>query len=274
MLMVFVLSLQNISVYASIEVGNSAFDELGILRYIEEFSVLEEGYERIVLMAREGYTTVTLVYDRANNFVSILSEEADDGDGFARAGMPVAYVTGLRLDLELENLTVIHPLEYRGGIFDISEEVPVRIGGYGGTERVAIPIGVIIGQALLNFLIRALLTITIGGIIFANATNVHADLSRQTQHNHFMAALRGGQLFIGSGINLSMAQTRLRARQDVWSRSDGLAWQAANTGGGFPEGPENHWRTGRRTNLYYDHWHIPHRAGGHSFWGGGRAGAN
>ena len=73
--------------------------------------------------------------------------------------------------------------------------MPVRIVGYGGTERVAIPIGVIIGQALLNFLIRALLTITIGGIIFAEVENLLAEISRQSTHNHFMATLSGGRMF-------------------------------------------------------------------------------
>lgn len=134
-----------------------------------------------------------------------------------------------------------------------------------------VPIGVIIGEALLAHLVSAGLAIIIGGVTYAAATEVIKDLQKKKEYDHYVAKLDNNALFIGNNISLSTAASHLISGGDVWSRTGDLAAKVAReAGGGKPPVPsENHMNTGSKKNLYYHHYHANGRKGGHSFYGVG-----
>lgn len=134
-----------------------------------------------------------------------------------------------------------------------------------------VPIGVIIGEALLAHLVSAGLAIIIGGVTYAAATEVIKDLQKKKEYDHYVAKLDNNVLFIGNNISLSTAASQLITEGDVWSRTGDLAAKVAReAGGGKPPVPsENHMTTGSKKNLYYHHYHANGRIGGHSFYGVG-----
>ncbi|MDU3801566.1 hypothetical protein [Paraclostridium bifermentans] len=130
---------------------------------------------------------------------------------------------------------------------------------------IAIPLGIEIGAAAWAALIKLGEVITVAGISYVVATKV----KKSNKYNHFMARLSGGKLFVGKGLSLSQAISRMKSRQDVWSKSKEFARQVA--AGANKSGKPIHEIdkvNGRPKKGYYWHWHAANRTPkAHSFYG-------
>lgn len=76
-----------------------------------------------------------------------------------------------------------------------------------------LPIGVIIGEALLAHLVAAGLAFTIAGITYVVATEIINDLQKK-KDNHYAAKLKKDVLYIGASLLLSQAATHLASGKD------------------------------------------------------------
>jgi hypothetical protein len=135
------------------------------------------------------------------------------------------------------------------------------------------PIGVIIGQFLLEQLLAIGTAVVIGSLTWAAAESVAMSLRNRQDHDHYAARIMQNDVWVGPSISLSQATIRLTSfngdadalGNDVWSRTQSLAAKVAKIAGGGrnePVGPEIHGVLGRG---YYYHFHTWNRVGGHSF---------
>lgn len=143
---------------------------------------------------------------------------------------------------------------------------------YGIDSRAVIGVTLltILGTVLFNTLLATVATLVVASVTYVIATSITSDLQRRN-HNHYMARLNSGQLFIGNSLSLAQARTRLARGwgNDVWSISSRLAQDVAGIGAVGPETGE--W-TGWWFNRYYMHFHTANRNGAHSFFGHGAPG--
>lgn len=139
------------------------------------------------------------------------------------------------------------------------------------TPQVAflVPLGVVVGEALIAALLASAIAVTIGGIVWTTVGSVKEKI-RNEQYNHYMAKIMQGNVYIGNAISLTQASSRLAgispADNNVWSKNSALAEQVALLAGGGkkPIGPEL--QVEQVPNVfYYVHYHTWNRAGGHSF---------
>ncbi|WP_199426318.1 SAR2788 family putative toxin [Thermaerobacillus caldiproteolyticus] len=131
-----------------------------------------------------------------------------------------------------------------------------------------IPIGVIIGEALLEHLIAIGLAAVIAGVTYTVASSVSETL-RKKQYDHYPAYIdkKKDRVMIGNKpLTLDEAASRLKGAppyNDVWSTDSVKAFKvAAKAGNGKPPIHDSaHGGEG-----YLPHWHIYNRSGGHSFY--------
>ncbi|MEY8192392.1 SAR2788 family putative toxin [Peribacillus simplex] len=83
-----------------------------------------------------------------------------------------------------------------------------------------IPVGIIIGEALLAHLISIGLAVTISGVTYIAASEF---LKRNKTKNHYKAVRRDSGLFIGDGLSKAKAVSRLKGGNDTWSTSQSNA---------------------------------------------------
>ncbi|MFD2114170.1 SAR2788 family putative toxin [Paenibacillus yanchengensis] len=135
-----------------------------------------------------------------------------------------------------------------------------------------IPLGVIIGEALLAQLISAALAITIGTVVYVAASDagVLTKLRNRKDVDHYMAVISAGKVWIGNALTLAQAKYRITDPmlnddyRNVWSRTSALAELVVT----YPNKPA----IGPELNVnqpigffFYTHYHRWDRLGGHSF---------
>lgn len=135
----------------------------------------------------------------------------------------------------------------------------------------AIPIGVVLGESLIAWLIGTGAAIVIAAETWATVNSVREHL-REKKYEHYEAKIVAGNLYVGKAIDLAGAAYRLTnpmfvvEHQNVWSTSSSAAERVARTAGNgaTPVGPELnvHQIPGF---FYYTHYHTWNRVGGHSF---------
>lgn len=116
-----------------------------------------------------------------------------------------------------------------------------------------IPLVVIIGEVLLDYLISISATIVISGIIYAIASEITDDIVWDDP-DYYMAQVTGGEVYVGSAIDFSTAVSRATSRKDVFCKNNSKAKSLANAAGNWsvPIGPEVH---GSWDPEYYWHYH-------------------
>ena len=97
-------------------------------------------------------------------------------------------------------------------------------------------------------------TIELDGVTFTLASDVTSKLAQGTGR-HFMAVIFDYKLYINPAFALSTPDARIafQGGQDIWSVSQHDARMVA--GGVHAVGPENSFRGGRETGLYFWHYH-------------------
>ncbi|MEW4371824.1 hypothetical protein [Paenibacillus kandeliae] len=132
-----------------------------------------------------------------------------------------------------------------------------------------VPLGVVVGEALLAALLASAIAVTIGGIVWTTVGSIKEKIRNQ-QYDHYMAKVMQGDVYIGNPISLTQASNRLAGisplDNNVWSKNSASAKQVARLAGGGiePIGPEL--QVEQQPNIfYYVHYHTWNRAGGHSF---------
>ncbi|GIN89425.1 hypothetical protein J22TS1_04760 [Siminovitchia terrae] len=100
-----------------------------------------------------------------------------------------------------------------------------------------IPVGVVIGEALLAHLISIGLATVIGGVAYIAISEF---LKKKKTKNHYAAAIVGKKLFIGFGLSHKSAASRLKKGKDTWSTSKNNAKSVAKAGSPIKKiiGPE------------------------------------
>lgn len=135
-----------------------------------------------------------------------------------------------------------------------------------------IPIGVIIGEALLGYLLSIGAALVVAYETISVITEVRDILKKDQRYHHYTARILGGNLYVGNAIDLSEAAARIVNpiftvnTKNVWSTSAPLADAVARLAGGgnTPKGPEVTCDQ-LPGNFYYAHYHTYNRDGGHSF---------
>ncbi|MDX8346333.1 SAR2788 family putative toxin [Rossellomorea sp. YZS02] len=133
-----------------------------------------------------------------------------------------------------------------------------------------IPLGVVLGEALIAHLISAGLAVVIAGVTYTAVKEVSEKLKKK-KHDHYMAILTKGDLFIGNPLSEAQAVSRLKSKDkkanNVWSVSYSKAALIARKAGGnkAPIGPERD-KGKSSAEGYYFHFHLYNRSGGHSFY--------
>ena len=135
-----------------------------------------------------------------------------------------------------------------------------------------VPIGIVVGEALVSYLVAASLGIVVAGVVYVAASKVAAKLRKEKRYEHYAPSLNKSKtnLYIGPALTYKQAMTRLK-KGDVWSISRSLARKVAQGAGGgrIPKGPEIHNKDSNgklKSGTYYYHYHIYNRTGGHSFY--------
>lgn len=135
-----------------------------------------------------------------------------------------------------------------------------------------IPIGIVIGEALVAHLLAASLAIVVAGVTYVAATEIASKLRKEKRYEHYAATLNKAKtgMYIGPSLTYKQAKSKLK-KGDVWSISKSLARKVAQGAGGnrIPIGPEIHNKdkNGKvKSGKYYYHYHTYNRAGGHSFY--------
>lgn len=132
-----------------------------------------------------------------------------------------------------------------------------------------VPLGVIIGEALLASLIATAVAIEFGGVAYATISAIK-DRVKNDKYDHYAAKIVQGNVWIGPSLSLAQASARLGGisiqENNVWSKNSTLASAVARAAGGGrkPEGPELQVEQ-KEGIFYYVHYHTWNRAGGHSF---------
>lgn len=135
-----------------------------------------------------------------------------------------------------------------------------------------IPIGVIIGEALLGYLLGIGAALVVAYETISVINEVRDILKKDQRYHHYTARILGGNLYVGNAIDLSAAAARImnpiftENTKNVWSTNSALAEAVARVAGEgkTPKGPEV--TCGQLPgNFYYAHYHTNDRTGGHSF---------
>lgn len=133
-----------------------------------------------------------------------------------------------------------------------------------------VPLGVVLGEALLAHLVASGTAFVLAGVTYTAVKEV-SDKLKKKEHNHYMAKITKGDLFIGNPLTKSQAIDRLQSNDkknnNVWSKNYDLAAKIAYGAGNnkTPVGPEID-KGKTSAEGYYFHFHIHNRSGGHSFY--------
>lgn len=114
----------------------------------------------------------------------------------------------------------------------------------------AVPLIVILGEILLDVLLGTIATIVVAGVTYYAASKVISKIRSQTQYDYFQAALSGGTLYVGGGINYAAALSATEIGGDTFARTSDKARILATAAGAGYRGPECHGNEG-----YYYHYH-------------------
>ena len=214
---------------------------------------------------------ISIEWNRKINEV-ILTEESEDNLGMKNFSTKESAVFPIEFDKNLEHSYTVN---YDGIDYDIDSAFNKNL-----QPNIVIPLGVIIGEALLNYLISLALTIVISGEVYALASEIVSELQKKKEYKHYMAILKDEQngifnikkLYIGPAIDTTKgAASALLTGVNVWSTSQAYAKLAAEqaTPGGII-GPEIDSYNATQVQAgwdFYWHYHLFGRKGGHSFYG-------
>ncbi|PLR78720.1 hypothetical protein CU633_03980 [Bacillus sp. V3-13] len=148
------------------------------------------------------------------------------------------------------------------------EEYHVNTNELEASFAFLVPIGVVIGEALLAHLISIGLAIVIGGVTYTLASEIASKLKNKN-YDHYAAYLNTSKgVYIGDPISFSTAVARLNgstfSSNNVWSKNGTLAKKVAQSAGGGRtpvfDGPHGTYP------KFLPHFHKWNRSGGHSFY--------
>lgn len=206
----------------------------------------------------------TIEMDKRSQEITLNTDEASTitGKNEKRYNVIIDDVTGEDDDIKARFIDV-----------ETNEVFNVNTGTVTASFAFLIPLGVIIGTALIEHLISIALAVTIGGIAWAVVTEIRANL-REKEYDHYMAKIMQGNVWVGDALDLGSAAYRLTnpfldwQNNNVWSRTSAAAALVAYTAGNgnTPVGPElTIDKSGGSIMFFYSHYHTWNRAGGHSF---------
>ncbi|MED4163132.1 SAR2788 family putative toxin [Halalkalibacterium halodurans] len=144
-----------------------------------------------------------------------------------------------------------------------------------GTASIAfaIPAGILLSKSALTALYHAGGMIIVGGVAFVAANQLTGSKAknkkRDKKYNHFQAAIRNGDVYIGRGLSLSGAVKRFKSGRDTWSVSSNQAKQIAQRANP-KKSPykEVDRKDGKPRKGRYWHWHAGNKKpASHAFYG-------
>lgn len=105
-----------------------------------------------------------------------------------------------------------------GSFIDIStgEKYDINTKELEASFAFLIPVGIVIGEALLAHLISIGLAVSISGVTYIAASEF---LKKKKTKSHYKAVRRDSGLFIGDGLSKAKAVSRLKGGKDTWSTS-------------------------------------------------------
>ncbi|MFP7473385.1 SAR2788 family putative toxin [Niallia taxi] len=227
----------------------------------ENFEVVEDSNKEITVEATvpEENAVVEASFDKINSEFTITSQEEDKDGNLVEKEYNVLIETATDEELIA---TFIDK--------ETGEEYNVNTNEFKTSLVWLIPIGVVLGEALIAHLISAGLAVVIAGITYTAVKEVAKELKKK-KHEHYMAVLTKGDLYIGNSLSKAQAVSRLKSsdkkNNNVWSVSYSAAAKIAREAGGnrTPIGPERD-KGKSSAEGYYFHFHLYNRSGGHSFY--------
>ncbi|MCL1934896.1 MAG: hypothetical protein FWF57_00730 [Defluviitaleaceae bacterium] len=271
--LVFVFAITNTSSLISVvNAQENQFIAEGTVINVDGHDIYfaERNNQRAVLQTSSDGLLATLYFDMHTGLVTISYEEEEQqnnslirnfGNTFNIVNDELSFYLEIDIDNNFEANDVVSYIE------------DAQIFGNNPRERsviIGVSLATILGAALFATLVATVATRIFNNITHVIATSVVTTLRNNSRQDHYMAELWGGQLYIGNALTFAEARARLVGRRDVWSRDASLA--RAIAGGNVAVGPETGALTGWHMNMYFMHYHLPGRNGGHSFWGNGEPG--
>lgn len=230
---------------------------------INEFKILVNNEKKLQIKTERDGIKAILKLDKETNQLSLNTNE--------KSKQSKKSERNYRIDIETATSEKIEAVFIDS---ETGEEYVINTDKLQASLAFLVPLGVVIGEALLAHLVAAGLAITIAGVTYVVASEI-VDKLKKEKHNHYAAKLKNNVLYIADNISLAKATSLLKSGGDVWSKTSELAAKVAKEAGGgrAPIPSENHWNKGSKKDLFYSHYHIYNRSGGHSFYGSGRPGA-
>ena len=186
----------------------------------DEFTILVNNNKKLQIKAEQDGVKAILKLDKETNELSLNTNEKSNKSGKNEREYKIDVETATSEKIEATFIDL-----------ETGEEYSVNTDELQASIAFLIPLGVVIGEALLAHLVAAGLAITIAGMTYVVATEVIEKLNKEN-HNHYAAKLKNDKLYIGNNISLKAAGEFLKDGGDVWSKTGDLAAKVAREAGG------------------------------------------
>ncbi|MGE1098579.1 SAR2788 family putative toxin [Bacillus altitudinis] len=171
----------------------------------KDYQIIINNEEKLVIAAEKGGVKGVMTLDKKNMEFSLETDEFSEVTG----------EKGKEYKINVENAT---DDKIEGTFIDTETNEKYKINSDEITASFVwfIPVGIVIGEALLAHLISMGLAVTITGVTYV----AYSEFKKHKRtYSHYMAVRKSKGLFIGNGLKRSAAIARLKKGGDTWSTS-------------------------------------------------------
>ena len=166
----------------------------------EEFTILVNNDKKIQIKAERDGVKAILKFDKETYELSLSTNEKSKKTGKNNTEYKIDVETATSEQIEATFTDV-----------ESGEEYVVNTDELQASFAFLLPIGVVIGEALLAHLVAAGLAFTIAGISYVAATEVIKELQKK-KDNHYAAKLKNDVLYIGNRVLVQILEKNIKKR--------------------------------------------------------------
>jgi hypothetical protein len=171
----------------------------------DEFTILVNNDKKIQIKTERDGIQGILKFDKETKEISLKTNEKSKNTGKNETKYKVEVDTATEEKIEATFINV-----------ETGEEYDVNTDELQASFAFLIPIGIVIGEALIAHLIAIGLALVISGVTYIAYTEF---IKKKRTYSHYMATRQSSGIFIGNGLSASKATSRLKSGGDTWSNS-------------------------------------------------------
>lgn len=171
----------------------------------KDYQIVTNDEEKLVITAEKGGVKGLMTLDKENMKLSLITDEISQKTG----------EKGKEYKVNIENATN-EKIEATFTDTETNKKYEINSDEVTASFVWFIPIGIVIGEALLAHLISIGLAVTISGVTYVAYSEFK---KRKRTYSHYMAVRKSKGLFIGNGLKRPAAIARLKRGDDTWSTS-------------------------------------------------------